>query len=209
MPKKIPRLLFASLKILPGVKERVVHRQWDLIRLKGYPYETSKTQEKFTESTTMRNDLEQAMSAQDGAGIEQACQSIHIASLEFVPSCRKSRYAGRHDGHPDITSDDARDVLNRAARLNLSLQLHGVDTNAVEELVLVVGHNVAGIQNSSGFPGFRLESKNQAELGECVSLLRDTYRRILIREYLPQSVAQEVLAVAQLFDKTAGNMGIY
>ncbi|WP_321507031.1 hypothetical protein [uncultured Methanoregula sp.] len=158
----------------------------------------------------MRNDLEQALFAQNNAGIEQAFQPVHFASINVSAPGRLSRRAGRGHNRPAAVPDPAQDVLDRASRLNTDLRSHGINTIVVEELIFVVGSHITRMRASSVRQMSNQEDpQDHAGLGESVSSLRDTYRRILIREDLPPSVAKEVLAVAQLFDITAGSMGIY
>jgi hypothetical protein len=105
--------------------------------------------------------------------------------------------------------DQIEEELSRAMQVNADLRSVSIDAAPVEELVRTGCDLVAGIRSpaESVTPG--KTRADPALLGETVSLLRHTYRRILVREYLPPATAREVLSVAQSFDKAAGSMGIY
>jgi len=155
----------------------------------------------------MRTDFERTPTAREDAGIGQ----VHNSFLSRGPGMTRctSRTAGSEDARWTKTLDTVDEVLSRAVQLNTNLRSHGVTITSAEELIGNGNSLVAGMRSYSccQVPG---ETRpGPVRLGETVSLLRDTYRRILIREDLPSATAKEVLTVAQLFDKIAGGMGIY
>jgi len=120
-----------------------------------------------------------------------------------------SRMAGSEDARWTTALDQIHDVLCRAMLLNADLRSHGIASAPAEELIGNGISLVAGMRSYSCCQEPGETRSGPARLGETVSLLRDTYRRILVREDLPPAVAKEVLTVSQLFGKTAGYMGIY
>ena len=155
----------------------------------------------------MRTDFEPAPAAREDAGIGRA-QTSFASTDPWMARCT-SRMAGSEDARWTIALDQIHGALSRAMQLNADLRSHGITITYAEELIGNGNSLVKGMRNYTccQVPG---ETRSgPARLGETLSLLRDSYRKILIREDLPPSVAKEVLAVAQLFDKTAGSMGIY
>jgi len=147
--------------------------------------------------------------AQNIAGINLARRSSNFAPEDVRPVCRSCPSAGNCDPSMDAILDEVQDGLSRAVQLNVDLQLHRVNTGPADELVCTGICQVAGLRNYLAYQMSDESSVLPHDLGETVSLLRHTYRRILIREDLPPATAREVLSVAQYFDKTAGSMGFY
>jgi len=155
----------------------------------------------------MRTDVEPSPSPWEDAGIGRVQPSF--ASTDPDIACCASRMAGSEDARWTTALDQIHEVLSRAAQLNANLRSHGITSAPAEELIGNGKSLVAGMRSYACCQEPGETRSGPARLGETVSLLRDTYRRILVREDLPPAIAKEVLTVAQLFDKTAGYMGIY
>lgn len=155
----------------------------------------------------MRTDFERIPAAREDAGMGQVHNSFLLKDPARI-RCT-SRMAGSEDARWTEFLDSVEKVLSRAVQLNTNLRSHGVTITSAEELIGTGNSLVAGMRSYSCCPVPGETRPGPVRLGETVSLLRDTYRRILIREDLPSATAKEVLTVAQLFDKIAGGMGIY
>jgi hypothetical protein len=162
----------------------------------------------MTEITIMHTNPIQEFTASYDTGTEPVHGEVcippadsGIAGSAVRKTCRDHAPGARHPVDLD-------DILIRATRLNAELRLYGVDIVNEEELVLTAGTLSEGTMNPvQGATGPLIPG--DALVGKTLSHLRHGYRRILIREDLPPGIAKEVLAVAQLLDKTAGSMGFY
>ena len=157
----------------------------------------------------MLTDFYPVFAAQNNAVIGNARRPAHFGSgdagtfsLSGTPTCTCDPFLS-----PVL--DQVQEGLFRAMQLNADLRQHLVNTRPAEELVSAGFSLVTGLRTISSNQATGETTSLQDDLGETISLLRHTYRKILIREDLPSATAHEVLFVAQLFDKTAGSLGFY
>ncbi|MDD1684141.1 MAG: hypothetical protein LUO98_09945 [Methanoregula sp.] len=186
---------------------RVTQAQETLATLWENGHEITSSQEKLTEIVTMRTELATALRTRNNAGIEQAHKKIHATSIEYARMIRSLTTSASADIQFEQTIDQGIGVMTRSGMVNANLNHSGLDITRAEELVTQGKTQILAAQN---FSRARDLDGAKAPLSEfCITLkdLRDTYRRILVNEDLPQATAQGVLSVAQSLDITAARVG--
>ena len=186
---------------------RVTQAQETLATLWENGHEITSAQEKLTEIVTMRTELATALRTRNNAGIEQAHKKIHATSIEYARMIRSLTTSASADIQFEQTIDQGIGVMTRSGMVNANLNHSGLDITRAEELVTQGKTQILAAQN---FSRTRDIDGAKASLSDiCITLkdLRDTYRRILVNEDLPQATAQGVLSVAQSLDITAARVG--
>jgi hypothetical protein len=177
-----------------------------LRQLQESGYEVTTAQEKLAAIAAMRDRLADALRARDDAGIEQAREAIHAASIEYATSIRNVKKSSTEQEQMTTILDQSRGVLTRSGMMNANLSALGI--NCTETQVLVgTGHSLitaAQTQMSAGKAG--AARATIAEFRGTLQSLRDAYRGILVREDLPPATAQGVLSVAQSLDMMSVRM---
>jgi len=161
------------------------------------------------ETTRMLTDLYPVSAAQNYAVIGNARRPVHPEPDDAGTFSLPHPLPSTRDPFLLPVLDQVEEGLSRAMQLNADLRNSMVNTVQAEELVRAGFNLVTGLKNNPPYPAAGEITTLKDDLGETVSLLRHTYRKILIREDLPPATAREVLLVAQLFDKSAGSLGFY
>ena len=170
-------------------------------------YEVTAAQEKLTEITAMRSSLANALRARNDAGIGQARETIHAASIEYATTVRNAKKTSSENEQVGTMIDQSEGVLTRSGMMNADLKSQGVNCTQTQMLV-EAGHyqiSTARTQIKSGNGTGARETLFQCKV--TLQSLRDAYRGILIREDLPGTTAQGVLSVARSLDVSAARMG--
>jgi hypothetical protein len=186
---------------------RVTQAQGTLATLLENGHEITSAQEKLTEIVTMRTELATALRTRNNAGIEQAHKKIHATSIEYARMIRSLTTSASTDIQFEQTIDQGIGVMTRSGMVNANLNHSGLDITRAGELVTQGKTQILAAQNFSKARDIDGAKESLSEF--CITLkdLRDTYRRILVNEDLPQATAQGVLSVAQSLDITAARIG--
>ena len=169
-------------------------------------YEVTPAQEKFTEITAMRDRLEDALRARDDAGIEQARETIHAASIAYATTIRDLKKTRSEDEEMAAILDQSTGVLARSGTMNADLLSLGINCTETRVLVGTGNSQISVAQTQMNAGNFREARAAIAGFRGTLQSLRDAYRAILIREDLPRSTAQDVLSVAQSLDRMSVRM---
>jgi hypothetical protein len=180
-----------------------------ITRLQESGYETTSTQEKLTEITTMRSTLETAFRARNDSDIDQARKTIHDKTVEYAQTLRAAKKIVPEREMEGNLLDQGDGILTRSGMMNANLTSLGINCTKTRTLV-ETGHALIATTGSQVNAGdVRGARTTLAQLNETVRSLRDEYRGILVREDLPQSTAQGVLSVAQSLDVMSVRLGAF
>ncbi|MEI7857513.1 MAG: hypothetical protein WCH85_08430 [Methanomicrobiales archaeon] len=177
-----------------------------LATLRGNGYEITAAQEKLTEIITMRKELATALITRDNSGIERTHKKIHTVSIGFAQTVRGLRINVSQDTIFRQNIDQGSAVMFRASALNAYLKKNIMNNSSSEHFVSVGTAQL--VDATSRLDNGKIEDTKDTllQFRSTVQSLRDTYRSILIREDLPQPVAQGVLSMAQELDITSARM---
>jgi hypothetical protein len=192
---------------LAGFDLRLSHARETLGSFMEHSHEITPAQEKFEEIVTMRTELATALRTRNNAGIELAHKKIHTTSIEYARMINNLRSSGSADYRLDQTIDQGIGVMTRSGLVNANLDHSGIDTAAAAELVRQGKNQVLRAQELSRKNDRDGARESLYGFRDTLKSLRDTYRRILVAEDLPQATAQGVLSVAQSLDTTAAQVG--
>jgi hypothetical protein len=170
-------------------------------------HEITPAQEKLEEIVTMRTELATALRTRNNAGIEQAHKKIHATSIEYARMIRNLMISASTDIQVEQAIDQGLAVMTRCGMVNANLNHSGSDIVQAEELVMRGKSQILSAQNFSRDSDLDGAKVSLSEFRNTTKDLRDTYRRILVNEDLPQATAQGVLSVAQSLDVTAARIG--
>lgn len=186
---------------------RVTQAQKTLGTLWENGHEITPAQEKLEEIITMRTELATALRTRNNAGIELAHKKIHATSIEYARMIRNLKISASPDTQVEQTIDQGIGVMTRSGMVNANLDHSGIDIIQAEELVTQGKTQVLAAQNLSRDSDPDGAKASLFKFCTTMKDLRDTYRRILVNEDLPQATAQGVLSVAQSLDVTAAQIG--
>jgi len=169
-------------------------------------HEIAPAQKKLEEIVTMRTELAAALRSRNDAGIELAHKKIHAASVEYARIISSTISTAAGDTRITRTIDQCSGVMTRSGMMNVNLVNNGVDTTRADELVMQGKIQILEAQNRSRVNDNTGAKATLQEFRSTLQALRDTYRKILAQEDLPQATAQGVLSVAQSLDITAAGI---
>jgi hypothetical protein len=177
-----------------------------LTAFRSNDYEITAAQEKFTEITTMRNELATAIRTRDNQGIEQAHKKIHSASIGFAQSLRELRMNISQDTNLRQKIEQGRAMMTRAGMVNADLQTRGLINGSAGTYVATGTTQLAIATTQLDNGNMEGARATLLQFRSTVQSMRDSYRAVLVKEDLPQTTAQGVLSVAQSLDITAARM---
>lgn len=186
---------------------RVIQAQEILGTVREKGHEITPAQEKLEEIVTMRTELATALRTRNNAGIELAHKKIHATSIEYARLICSLKTSASPDNQFEQTIDQGIGVMTRSGMVNANLDHSGIDITQAEELVIQGKTQILAAQNLSRDSDPDGAKASLHKFRNTSKTLRDTYRRILVKEDLPQATAQGVLSVAQSLDVTAAQIG--
>jgi hypothetical protein len=163
-------------------------------------YEITAAQEKLTEITAMRSQLENALRARDDDGIEQARKTIHAASIEYATTVRMMKQNRTESEEMETLINQSEGVLIRSGMMNTDLKSRGINCTQVQVLVETGQYQISTAQTQIVAGRTTDAEITLSQFRGTLQSLRDAYRGILVREDLPHTTAQGVLSVAQSLD---------
>jgi hypothetical protein len=185
---------------------RVTQAQKTLGTLWENGHDITPPQEKLEEIVIMRTELATALRTRNNAGIELAHKKIHATSIDYARMIRILKSSASPDTQVEQTIDQGIGVITRSGMVNANLDHSGIDIIQAEELVTQGKTQILAAQNLSRDSDPDGAKASLFEFCTTMKDLRDTYRRILVNEDLPQTTAQGVLSVAQSLDVTAAQI---
>jgi hypothetical protein len=156
----------------------------------------------------VRTQLETALRTRNDTGIELARRKIHGACIEYAQIIRDLRTTAPEESRLLRILDRGRDLMTRAALVNANLSQAGTEITRADDLVTLGKTQIRGAQNRSLSGNATAARKSLQGFRNTLESLRDTYRRILVNEDLPQGLSDSVLAAARSADSTAAQIAM-
>jgi hypothetical protein len=174
----------------------------------GRNHEITPAQENEPERSTLPELLTGAGRSGCNAGITPACPALCTSispGIRRISSPMNPRPPVYPVGDTLARSDG---VMTRVRMVNAMLRHLRIDCTELDALAGTGTIQLAAAQAMilAGNPAGMRSALSQFR--ETVTLLRDAYRRVLIREDLPTETARGVLSIAQSLDVTAVQVGI-
>ena len=156
----------------------------------------------------MHNTIETACPPRFTASIPPAGAPVHsdlTACIRAIPPVMKDSLPKEKPADILARSEG---VMTRVRMVNTNLRHHGIDCSRVETLAGTGSSQLQTVQAMVCVGNQQGTRSAMLQFRQTVTLLRDAYREILIREDLPGETAHGVLSVAQSLDVTAVKAGI-